>query len=137
MNKQTMLLIGAFLVLAIFYVANFTDFLKHKVIQIRWGNSRVSADSVVFYLDKKYSLKSVEVVSTDDARTNRTPHALWHLVADSAPVPLKNFAYGAAIPGMKPKISTAIPEPLMPGTDYSLLVEDASGLKGEKSFSIH
>ena len=137
MNKQTVLLIGAFLVLATLYVANFTDFLKHKVIQIRWANSRVSADSVVFYLDKQYPLKSVEVVSTDDARTNKYPHELWHLVAESAPVPLKNFAYGAAIPGMKPKISTAVPEPLTPGLDYSLLVEDGTGLKGEKSFSLH
>jgi hypothetical protein len=137
MNKQTVVLIGAFMVLAILYVANFTDFLKHKNIQIHWSISRANAGAVDFRLDKPYPLlTSVEVVYTEEARTNKYPHALWHLVAESSPVLTSNFTYGLVIPGMKPKVSTALPEALQPETDYSVIVE-AGSTKAEKSFSLH
>jgi hypothetical protein len=136
MNKNTVFLISLFLILAILYVANFTDVLKHKYIQIHWTPSRANAASVSFFLDKDYPLTSVEVVATEEARTNKFPHPLWYLVAAAEPVATKTFSYGNPIPGMKPKVSTALPEPLQPDTDYSLLVEASSGLKGEKSFSI-
>jgi hypothetical protein len=137
MNKQTVFLIGLFVLLATLYVANLTDFLKRKNIQIHWTPSRAAAASVSFFLDKDYPLASFEVVAAEEARTNKYPHALWHLVAEADPVPLKSFTYGAAIPGMKPEVSTALPEPLQPDVDYSLLVVSGNGLKGQKSFSIH
>ncbi len=136
MNKQSMFLIGLFLVLATLYVAYFTDFLKHKYIQIHWGSTRAGANLVSFSLDKPYSLISLEVVATEEARTNKFPHVLWHLVPANEPVPVSNFVYGAAIPGMKPTVATAVPEPLVPGVDYSILLQ-AGSLKGEKSFSVH
>jgi len=92
---------------------------------------------MAFYLDKAYPLTSVEVVSTEEARTNKYPHALWHMVAQAVPPLTATFNYGAAIPGMKPEVSTALPEPLQPDVDYSLVVEAGNGLKGEKSFSLH
>jgi hypothetical protein len=136
MNKQTTVLIGVFLVLATLYVAKFTDLLKHKNIQIHWTNSRAIPGSISFFLDKGYELTSVKVVPTEEAKTNKYPHELWHLIPNTSPVVLSNFTYGVAIPGMKPKISTALPERLEPGMDYSLLVETSTGLKGEKSFSV-
>jgi hypothetical protein len=137
MNKQTVVLSSVALVLALLYVAYFTDWLKHKDIQIHWTASRAAANSVSFYLNPPSKLTSVEVVTTEEAKTNKFPHALWHVVAGTTPVVVSNFTYGAAIPGMKPKIPTAVAEPLEPGTDYSLLVESGEGLKGEKSFFVH
>lgn len=137
MNKQTTLLIGALLVLAAVYVAKFTDGLKHKDIQIHFIKYPGRADSVIFILDKPVPVTSVKVVAAEEAKTNKYPHALWHMVPQASPVVLSNFAYGVPIPGMVPKVSTALPEPLEPGTDYSLLVEASGSIKGEKSFSLH
>jgi hypothetical protein len=136
MNKQTVILICVALGLATLYIANFTDWLKPKKIQVY---SRISPASgaLAFYLDKKYPLTSIEVVSTEEARTNKFPHALWHVVAKGAGVQVNIFNYGMSIPGMAPEVATAVPEPLQPDTDYSVLVEAGSGLKGEKSFSVH
>jgi len=136
MNKQTIFLVGVALVLATLYIANFTDWLKHKNIQVFWRISPASG-AVAFYLDKAYPLSSVEVVSTEDAKTNKYPHALWHMVAQTAPPPTATFNYGAEIPGMKPEVSTALPEPLQPNVEYSLVVQSETGLKGEKSFTVH
>jgi len=135
MNKLTALISFA-LVLAIVYIAYFTDWLKPKNIHVF---SRISPASgaLVFYLDKPYPLTSVEVVAAADAKTNKFPHALWHVVAEPGSEPIDTFNYGGAIPGMKPEIASALPEQLQPGTDYSLLIESGKHLKGEKSFSVH
>jgi hypothetical protein len=135
MNKQSFFLVGVALVLAMLYIVYFTDWFKHKNIQI---SSRISPASgaMVFYLDKAYPLTSVEVVSTEEAKTNKYPHALWHMVAQSAPALTATFNYGAKIPGMKPEVATALPEALQPDTDYSLVVKAGSDLKGEKSFTV-
>ena len=137
MNKQTIFLVGFALVLATLYIANFTDWVKPKNIHVFWRISPANASVVSFYLDKPYPLTSIEVVSAEEARTNKYPHALWHMVAQSAPVLTASFNYGANIPGMKPEVATALPEPLQPDTDYSLIVEAGSALKGEKSFTVH
>ena len=136
MNKQTFFLVGLALVLATLYIAYFTDWLKHKNIQVDWRISP-SSGTATFYLHEAYPLTSVEVVATEDAKTNKYPHALWHMVAQAAPVPITTFNYGVAIPGMKPEVATALPEPLQPDVNYSLVVEAGNGLKGEKTFSFH
>ena len=80
---------------------------------------------LVFRFTNAYSLTSIEVVETEDARTNKYPHALWHVVAEAAPVPTTSFyLHGAAIPGMKPEIPTAVPEQLQAGTPSIPLVVD-------------
>ena len=136
MNKQTIVLIGFALLLAALYVAFFTDLFGSKNIQISWRISP-SNGSLVFYLDKEYALTSLEVVPTEEAKTNKYPHELWHVVAQAAPVTLATFNYGQAIPGMKPKVATAVPEQLQPDIDYSLVVATRSGMKGETNFLIH
>ena len=122
--------------MATLYIANFTDWLKPKNIHILWRISPANASALAFYLDKPYPLTSVKVVVAEDAKTNKYPHALWHLIAQSSPVETKTFDYGAPIPGMKPEISTALPEQLPPDVEYSLIVEAGGGFKGEKSFTV-
>jgi hypothetical protein len=140
MNKRTLLLACAALALAAAYLTFFVDWHKRAQIQIFWEKSRRSMISasqtpgIVFHLEKKYPLTSIEVVEAEDARTNKYPHALWRIVAAGAPVPVDSFAYGAAVPGMKPEISTATPEPLQPDTAYCLLVQAGRKLKGQVTF---
>jgi hypothetical protein len=89
---------------------------------------------LIFRFTYSYPLTSIKVVEAEDARTNKYPHALWHVVAATAPVPMASFGYGAAIPGMKPEVSTAVPEPLEADTEYFLLVEAGKNLKGKITF---
>jgi hypothetical protein len=141
MKKRPIILVVLALILATLYIANFTDWLKAKNIHIRWRISRLDSSVVTFDLgdkeDTAYALTSVKVVSTEEARTNKYPHALWHMVAVDAPPLTETFNYGGLIPGMKPEVATALPDPLQPDTDYSVIVETANGLKGEKSFMLH
>jgi hypothetical protein len=140
MNKRTVFLVGAALALACAYLAFFIDWHKRPKIQIFMEKSRRSImggsdnPAIFFHFTNAYPLTSIEVVEADDARTNKYPHALWHLVAAAAPVPTTSFSYGADIPGMKPEISTAEPEPLEGDTEYLLVVEAGKSLKGKIAF---
>jgi hypothetical protein len=141
MNKKTFLLVGAFLVLAAAYnLAYFLDWHKRPQIQIFCEKSRRAvmhgndAPELVFHFATAVPLTSIEVVDADDARTNKYPHALWHVLAADKPVPTSSFGYGAAIQGMKPEIASAEPEPLESGGAYLLLVEAGKNLKGKLPF---
>jgi hypothetical protein len=134
------MLVGVALVLGAAYLCFFIDWHNGREIHIFWDKSRPSLrrgsdnPSIIFHLDKPYPLTSIKVVETEDAGTNKFPHALWDLVAADAPVPTATFQYGAQIKGMKPEISSALPEPLEPDTSYTLLVEAGKNLKGKRTF---
>jgi hypothetical protein len=141
MNRKTVYLVGAILILAAAYnLAFFFDWHKRSDIQIFYEKSRRAilggneAPGLIFHLVKSYPLTSIEVVAADDARTNKYPHALWHILADDKPVPTTSFGYGASIHGMKPEIATAEPEPLEAGTEYLLLIEAGKKFKGKLPF---
>jgi hypothetical protein len=141
MNKKTVYLVGAILILAAAYnLAFFFDWHTKSNIQIFCEKSRRAilrgneAPGLIFHLERSYPLTSIEVVAAEDARTNKYPHALWHLLAADKPVPTDTFSYGAAIHGMKPEIATAEPEPLEAGTEYLLTIEAGKKFKGKLSF---
>jgi hypothetical protein len=140
MNKRTVFLICAALVLAA--ARFFMDSHKQPNIQIFMEKSRGAmmrgsdAPAIVFHFRTNYPLTSIKVVEAEDARTNKYPHALWHLIAAEKPVKTTSFGYGATIPGMKPEISTAEPEPLDVDTQYLLLVEAGKSLKGKLAFQL-
>src|SRR5262245_61220770 len=50
--------------------------------------------SVVFGLDRKYTLTSLKVVAVGELATNQHAHSLWHLVSDSNSIPISGFQYG-------------------------------------------
>jgi hypothetical protein len=139
MNKKTVLLICVAAMAAV-RVAFISDWHKAPKIQILLAVypggivPGTSSDTMVFCLDKAYQLTSVKVVPSEEARTNKYAHPLWHLVAGSAAKPIKSFRYGMAIPGMQPEVATALPEPLQAETSYSLQVEAGKDLKGEITF---
>jgi hypothetical protein len=93
-----------------------------------------ATDPVLFGFDTKLKLKTVKVIPLSDIATNKYPHAIWHLISDSNSVPIKEFSYGAAIPGMHPALKGVAPDPLEPGVQYRLFIETDSR-KAEHDFT--
>jgi hypothetical protein len=139
MLKNTKLLVCLAALIAV-YLAFFSDGHKAKKIQILLAVyppgilPGTSNETMVFCLDQPYPLRSVKVVPSDEARTNKYVHPLWHVVAQAATQPIKSFRYGAALPGMQADAAAEQPEPLDADTTYSLQIEARNGLKGEITF---
>jgi hypothetical protein len=147
MSKKNIALVALLIVLGAFYVVFFTNLFRDPKIEITSRlrpqfNSRRSRNapaaagtSISFLLNNKYELTSVKVVEENDAKTNKYPHALWHLISDSNSVPTKSIFYGATVQGMKPEFAKVKPEPLEPNVSYLLSIE-AGNLKGQTSFKV-
>ena len=142
MNKRTLFLLAAALVLGLLYVTYFTDLFRPKKIRVfcrvfpAGAIGRTSKGMIAFYLDKPYTLTAVEVISEDEARVNPHPHPVWYLVAKGGKKKhlTSSFEYGAHIAGMTPDLPQSVPEPLDPYETYRLLVQTGNGLRGEVSF---
>lgn len=80
-------------------------------------------DPLSFWFDRKVKLTSLKVIPVFDIETNRFPQPVWELVSDSNSVPVKEFTYGMRIPGMRPAVKGAAPDPLEPGVTYRLLAQ--------------
>ncbi len=148
MSKKNIALILVLLALGTIYVFNFTNLFREPKIEIttrvrpqftRRGRGNAppppAANSISFFLNGKYQLTSVKVVEESDFKTNKYPHAIWHLISESNSVPTKAIFYGMTVAGMKPEIEKTKAEPLQPNVPYVLLVE-AGDLKGQSTFRI-
>ncbi len=91
---------------------------------------------LMFEFSRKLKLTSIKVISVDELRTNKFPHALWHMVTDSNSVPTKGFLYGMNVPGMRPALKGVVAEPLDPAQTYRLLLE-AGSAKGQYDFNLN
>jgi hypothetical protein len=147
MTKQSIVLIVVAVMLAAAYVAFFTDWFRHPQIQILpqirpplRGNRTAPSDNAVypvtFAFDKKYQFTEIRVVAAQDEKTNKFPHAVWHMISDSNSIPTKALVYGSAVRGMKPKVPRAQPDALEPNVPYILYVH-AGDAEGKKAFQTH
>ena len=149
MTKQSIVLITVAVLLAGVYVAFFTDWFAKPQIQIlpqirpplRGSRNVVPQGDVAVYpvtfaFDKKYQFTEIRVVAADDEKTNKYPHAVWHMISDSNSIPLKAIQYGAPLRGMKPKVPRSPPEPLQPEVEYRLHLT-AGKAQGSKTFVTH
>jgi hypothetical protein len=87
------------------------------------GAAPETAAPVFFGFNRKLQLTEVKVFPLSAVETNKYPHPIWHLVSDSNSVPVKSFIYGSRIPGMRPAVKGALPEPLQPGVKYQLRIK--------------
>lgn len=124
------------------YLVYFTDIFRTQRMQIsarprleRSRRSNIGVASVSFSFDQKRPITELKVVAVADVETNKHPHALWNLIADTNSVPLKGLTYGEVPSGMKSKVPKVRAEPLQPQTKYRLLV-DANGVLGQVDFEI-
>ena len=149
MTKKSIGLIAVAVVLAAVYVAFFTDWFRHPQIQILpqirppSRNARsvpqgdVAVYPVTFAFDKKYQFTEIKVVAADDEKTNKFPHAVWHIISDSNSIPVKALVYGVTLRGMKPKVPRAQPEPLQPEVLYHIYLTAAGDARGNQKFMTH
>jgi len=125
------------LLLGALYVYGFTDWFRAPAkIQMlamarptNIGGRPVKPNQVLpvtFAFSRKVRLTEVKVVAVDDEKTNRFPHALWHLISDSNSIPTKQLIYSVTLRGMKPKVPRGKAEPLLPDVAYRLYVKEAS-----------
>lgn len=142
MSKKNIGLVLLLVVLGVIYLRYFTDLFRTPTIQIsarprieRSRHGKGDTFSVSFSFDQKHAIKELKVVAVADSETNKYPHALWNLVAETNAVPLKGFAYGEFVKGMKSKVPKVRPEPLQSQIKYRLLV-DAGNTQGQVDFQI-
>ena len=92
-----------------------------------------AVNPVIFGFSRRLRLTSLKVIPVTEIETNKFPHPIWFLTSASNSVPIKDFAYGDSIKGMKPAVQGATPDPLEPGVNYRLFVETGE-LKAEHDF---
>ena len=134
-NRSTALpLIAIFL--AIVYVSFFTDWFRKKTIQIfvqhrpipqkvdaKRGLEEAPVFPISFAFDGKYELTMIKVTKSADLKSEQFPTPVWHLIATTNSRPMKAIVYGVAPPGMHPPGEDALPQPLVAGADYTLVIQ--------------
>jgi hypothetical protein len=122
MTKSTIVLIAVLVVVVGVYVVYFTDLFQPTTIQILaqvrpsrgvqpGAPGQTTTYPVSFAFDHKLKLTEVRVVNTEDEATNKFPHALWYLIADSNSVPTKAILYDSNCGGSSPRCRTPGPSP--------------------------
>lgn len=130
------------LVLLGVYFIFFTDWFKPHVIKIgdtarplrRW-HAKTDLPYVLFILEGRFRLTEIKVVPLAAFQKNSMAMPVWHLVSDQGSIPLKEFAYGQHIRGMKPPFEGDEPQPLQTNVVYRLLVT-AGNAHGSHDFEI-
>jgi hypothetical protein len=148
MTKKLWMLVGLAVVLGGISLYWNTDWFRGHNIQVlhryrpsrfAWGRKRAAASAtafapVFFEFNRKLKLTEISVVPVSDAETNKYPHAIWHMISDSNSVPTKGIMYGESVPGMRPEVKGATPDPLEPGVQYRLMLQ-AGPLKARHDFA--
>lgn len=152
MTRKEIFLVALVLVLGGLYAIYFTDWFGPKPIRVEHtvrslrdaygpGGRRVDPTgklqlgNVTFALHREYKLTSVRVVLAADAKTNKYPHALWHLISKDGSQPVDSLCYGMPVTGMTPESAGLEAEALESGVEYRLLVE-ARSRKGLHDFTM-
>ncbi len=148
MTKKNIFLIVLTLLLVGFFLYLNRDWFVSEKVQIshrsgpplrfsrfgRQNNNKQVVIPLFFEFNRKLKLTSVKVIPVSAIESNKYPHPIWEMVPIFQPVATKGFEYGAAIPGMKPTVQGAVPDPLQPGVKYRLVIE-AGSLKVEHDFT--
>ena len=109
--------------------------VSDRALPPRFRRQQPSGPTVQFGFNKKFALTEIKVIPVSDILTNKYPHAIWHMVSDSNSVPVKGFAYGEKIRGMRPDVQGVRPDTLEPNVQYRLIVE-AGSVHGEHDFQV-
>ena len=143
MSKKNIALVSVLIVLGAIYVYYFTGLFNEPKIEIVYqyrlkpgrGKRGTGEYAATFSLSRKYELTDVKVIEEAEFKTNKYPHAVWHLITESNSIPTKVLIYSWPVQGMKPEIEKVRAEPLQTNVNYMLLLE-AGNLKGRKTFKI-
>jgi hypothetical protein len=139
--KQRLLIISLVALVGLMIALNFgrKDWLGPRDIQIGYrslpspGSNAV--EPLVFLLDRRWQLTSVQVVLAEDAKTNAHPRALWDLVSHEGSQPVTYLHYGASLPGMTSRYAGVNAEKLSADTTYRIILQ-GKGRRGERDFTL-
>ncbi len=143
MIKESRLLIIVALVLGTVYACFFTGWFQPQTIQIAHASRNLRSrlqpanapPSLTFSLNQQFKLTEIKAVPLAEWQTNHSVLPVWHLVSDSRSEPVKIFAYGQSIRGMKPAIAGSGAQTLQTNVAYRLFVT-AGKAKGQHDFEI-
>lgn len=140
------MLLACAAVLGVIYIIFFTGFFRKETMriipQVRPGRASAiprprdwaPVYPISFRFNKRYKFTTIKVVEAAQYATNKYAPPLWHMISDSNSAPLNAIVYGIPkIPGMRPALARAKPQPLEAGVEYLLLVE-AGKLKAQTNF---
>ena len=151
MNAKRILIAAALVLVAAIYYYLYKDSFGPAAIQIhvtqrqrlvRARPPRAGAPAppppapeelLTFTFGQKYQLTEITVAPLEALKTNKFTHPCWHLISDTNSTPIDNVIYGRAVRGMKPAIKGATAEPLLPDTEYRVMVA-AGKVKGAHDF---
>ena len=147
MRSNTIVLIVVLIVIAAVYgfiwPGQLMDWFRSPTIQVlaqirpvrsvRSTPGEPATYPVSFAFDRKLKITEIKVVAVEDEKTNKFPHAVWHMISDSNSVPTKAMIYGQPLRGLKPKVPRARPEPLEADVKYRFYVT-AGKYKGQRDF---
>jgi hypothetical protein len=144
MTKRKWALSVTALLLVCVYVYHFTGWFKPKIIQISYTErsfatrvpSRPTLPAILFgFGGQPYQLSEIKVVPLAAWQTNQAVSPVWNLISSSRSAPMEFFRYGENVPGMKPAVPGARPEPLETNVTYRLLVR-AGSYQGQCDFQL-
>jgi hypothetical protein len=143
MTKRNWLLLALALALGVVYVRYFTDWFRPPTIHIAHTSRNLRqraqpanvAPPLTFGLNRQYSLTEIKVVPLAGGQASPDVPPVWHLISDSNSAPVRMFAYGQGIRGMKPATAGARAQPLETNVAYRLFVA-AGKVSGQHDFTL-
>lgn len=138
MRKKDIFLIGVLLVVGGVYIHYFSHWFEKPQIAISASlrpNRRAGGVLAVFTMNDSFRLTALKVVPLEGGKINPLASPVWNLASDSNSVPMRAFRYGQPIRGMKPVLKGVHPDPLLPGTEYRLMVS-AGDVTASKDFKM-
>ncbi len=115
--------------------------ITHRVVvgpPVR-GLSRTNQDlkitQLVFGLDRKCELTEIKVIPVAALASGTNTAPLWHVISDSNSIPVKVFAYGDHMRGLRTFVKKSRPLPLESNVTYRVFIK-AGRATGQHDFSI-
>ena len=98
-------------------------------------NQNLKVTQLAFGLDRKCKLTEIKVIPVTGPGAGSNAAPLWHVISDSNSIPVRAFAYGDHIRGLRLLVKKSRPVPLEPNVTYRLFVR-AGRETGQHDFSV-
>ena len=99
------------------------------------ANQNIKVTRLAFGFDRKCQLTEIKVIPVAGPWAGSNAPPLWHVISDSNSIPVRAFAYGDHILGLRPLVQKSRPVPLEPNVTYRLFVR-AGRETGQHDFSV-
>ena len=98
-------------------------------------NLNLKITQLVFGLDRKYELTEIKVIPVSALTAGANAAPSWHVISDSNSIPVRVFAYGDHMRGLRPLVKKSRPLPLESNVTYRVFIK-AGRATGQHDFSV-